>query len=209
MVVANAIQVELAGPLGNGDGQTPTTTPTTGIMVWNGTSWDRLRGDPDNADGRTALGAVGVLRATAELYAFNGSQYDRMRGDATNSLRVTQKQVSVVVEVKSAANTGITITLAAAGAGLFHYITHIRLGRASTAALAGAATLDYTSTNLNGWRITVGNAMAAGGTQIDHDQDYATPLRSAAANTATTIVLPAMGAAVLGQGFVHYYTGPA
>lgn len=112
------------------------------------------------------------------------------------------------VTATAAADTAATASLAAAGAGLFHYITNINLTRNATAALAGTATLIHTSTNLPGtpaW--SVGNAMAAGGTQIDLNYTPATPLKSSVANTATTIVMAAGGAAVLNRVNVSYYVG--
>lgn len=112
------------------------------------------------------------------------------------------------VTVTAAANTGATITLPAAGAGLFHYLTNIHLARNATAALAGTATLVITSTNLPGspaW--SVGNAMIAGGSQLDLSYTPTTPLKSSVANTATTIVMPAPGLAVLWRGNCSYYIG--
>ena len=91
---------------------------------------------------------------------------------------------------------------------MFHYITSIRIARNATAALAGSATIIHTTTNLPGspaW--SVGNAMAAGGTQIDLDAQFAFPLKSSVANTATTIVVAAGGLAVLGRVNVGYYIG--
>lgn len=114
----------------------------------------------------------------------------------------------LVATVQPAANTGVTLTLPAAGAGLFHYIQSIRIVRTSTAALAGAAKLAITTTNLGGRLWDVGNAMAAGGTQIDVAEVWPSPLRSAAANVATTIVFPAPGLAVLWTAEVVYFTGP-
>lgn len=108
----------------------------------------------------------------------------------------------------AAANTGVTLTLPAAGAGLYHYIVSLEMTRNATAALAGTATLVITTTNLSGslaW--SVGNAMIAGGTQIDVARDFAVPLKSSVANTATTIVMPAPGAAVLWRGNCYYYVG--
>jgi hypothetical protein len=102
------------------------------------------------------------------------------------------------------AGGALTLTLPAPGVGLFHYITAISLRRAATAALAGTATLQISSTNLGPiW--LVGNAMAIGGTQIDVSEQHGVPLRSQVANTATTIVMPAPGAAVVWEGWVHYY----
>lgn len=112
------------------------------------------------------------------------------------------------VTATAAANTAATATLPAAGAGLFHYITSLRIARNATAALAGSATIIHTTTNLPGspaW--SVGNAMTAGGTQVDLDQAFPYPLRSSVANTATTIVVAAGGLAVLGRVNVGYYVG--
>lgn len=112
------------------------------------------------------------------------------------------------VTATAAANTAATATLPAAGIGLFHYITHIDITRNATAALAGTATLIHTTTNLPGspaW--SVGNAIAAGGTEKDVWIDFAQPLKCAAANTATTVVCAASGAAVLGRVNVGYFVG--
>lgn len=108
----------------------------------------------------------------------------------------------------STANTSVTVTLPAAGAGLYHYITHLDITRHATALLSGTATLTYTTTNLPGspaW--SFGNAMAAGGTQIDVSADFSSPLKSSVANTATTFVAPAAGAAVLTRINVGYFVG--
>jgi len=110
--------------------------------------------------------------------------------------------------LQPAANTGGTLTLAAPGAGLRHYITALHLARSATAALAGTAALAITSTNLGalGWK--VGNAMAAGGTLIDVSLVWPQGYKSAAQNTASTIVLPVPGAAVLWSLLVTYFVAP-
>jgi len=107
--------------------------------------------------------------------------------------------------LQPAANTGGTLTLSAPGAGLRHYLTSVHLMRGATAALAGSATLSITTTNLGalGWR--VGNAMAAGGTQPDVSLVWPQGYKSAAQNTASTIVLPAPGLAVLWSLLVTYF----
>lgn len=125
------------------------------------------------------------------------------------ALAVADKQAADLAQTAgAAANTQTTVTLPAAGAGLFHYITSIVIMRAATAALAGTATLNITTTNLNGATWTVGNAMLAGGTQIDLNFMPSKPWKSQVANTASTIVYPAAGAAVLSRITVTYYTGP-
>lgn len=110
------------------------------------------------------------------------------------------------VTATAAANTAITATLPAV-AGQFHYITAIHLMRNATAALGGTATLIHTSANLPGspaW--SVGNAMTAGGTQLDLNYTPTTPLKSSVVNTATTITMPAPGAAVLNRINISYFT---
>jgi hypothetical protein len=127
---------------------------------------------------------------------------------AGNPIKVMQPS-DLIVTVTAAANSGATLTLPAAGAGNFHYITALYITRTATAALAGTATLVVTSTNLPGsmaW--SFGNAMLAGGTQNDLNLHMAgNPLKSLVANTATTVVMPVPGAAVLWRAWVTYYVG--
>ncbi|MGH8865356.1 MAG: hypothetical protein ACREVZ_12045 [Burkholderiales bacterium] len=126
-----------------------------------------------------------------------------------NRLRVaaTPKASTLAVTALSAANTAVTATLPAAGAGLFHYINSITVTRTCTAAIVGNAALAVTTTNLPGaiaW--TTGNACAVGSTNRDIAEVYESPLKSSAANTATTIVCPAIGAAGLCRITTTYYT---
>ena len=112
------------------------------------------------------------------------------------------------VTATAAANTAATATLPAAGVGLFHYITHIDITRNATAILAGNATLIHTTTNLPGapaW--SVGNNMVAGGTERDLFIDFSQPLKCNVANTASSVVAAAAGAAVIGRVNVGYFVG--
>lgn len=112
------------------------------------------------------------------------------------------------VVAQPAANLGATLTLPAAGVGLYHYITSIRIGRSATAALVGSAALSVTTTNLGGIAWRLGNAMSIGGSVRDVELSPTTPMRSAAPNVATTIVLPVPGAAVLWDALVTYFSAP-
>jgi hypothetical protein len=157
---------------------------------------------------------TGILIATA-----NGSVVMLEQGTAGAS-PVTNGEAGLVtrniptpttlsISSTAAANTGLTVTLPSAGAGLFHYITGIEITRNATAVLAGTATLVITTTNLPGSRAwSVGNAMIAGGTQVDVNIGRSNPIKSSVAATATTIVMPVPGAAVLWRCNVDYYTGP-
>lgn len=156
------------------------------------------------------VGVTGMRRVRLRISAFTS-------GNITVAARATHANFAIYtrpipstlhVTATAAANTIATATLPAAGVGLFHYITNINLMRNATAILAGGATLIHTSTNLPGspaW--SVGNVMVAGGTQTDLAYTPTTPLKSLVANTATTIVMPAAGAAVLNRINVSYYIG--
>ena len=161
--------------------------------------------------------------ALSHLMGYNGASWDRLRASVANGLAVDVTRLpalpsgsnsigaltsaSLAVTATAVANTAVTATLPAPGAGLFHYITGIEVMRTATAALAGSATLNVTTTNLPGslaW--SFGNAMAAGATQRDESLVLATPLKSSVANTATTVVAPIPGLAVLWRINVYYYT---
>lgn len=189
----------------------------------DGTNYVELHGF--DAETETMVVSVVVTTTLDKRYTYNISGYRRVRirvsaytsGNITVSGRATDASYhtyarlvpsTLHVTATAAANTAVTATLPAPGQGLHHYITSIDLTRNATAALAGSATLIHTTTNLPGnpaW--SVGNAMAAGGTQRDVDYRPTTPLKSLTANTATTIVMPAAGAAVLNRINVSYYVG--
>jgi hypothetical protein len=109
-----------------------------------------------------------------------------------------------------ATNTVVTATLPAAGVGLFHYIVSIELVRlypvAGTASGAGQI---VTTTNLPGnpaW--TTEQAAGAIGTAPKVVVlSPSIPIKSAVANTATTLVAPANASAIW-RWNVLYYTGP-
>jgi hypothetical protein len=160
--------------------------------------------------GLYTVGVSGIRRVRIRVAAYtSGSITVAARASRADAIIYARDIPSTFhVTITAAANTGATITLPAAGVGLFHYITNIHLCRNATAALAGTATLVITSTNLPGtpaW--SVGNAMIAGGTQIDLDYTPTTPLKCSISNTNTTIVMPAPGAAVLWRGNCSYYVG--
>jgi hypothetical protein len=160
--------------------------------------------------GLYTVGVSGFRRVRARVSAYtSGNVTVVARASIADQIIQTRDLPSNFhVTATAAANTAATATLPAAGVGLFHYITHIDITRNATAALAGTATLIHTTTNLPGspaW--SVGNAMAAGGTEKDVVYEPSTPLKSSVANTATTVVAAAAGAAVLCRVNVSYYVG--
>ena len=160
--------------------------------------------------GAYMVGCSGFRRIRVRVSAYtSGAVTVAMRASRADFLIYSRLVPSILhITATAAANAIATATLPAAGAGMFHYITNINLMRNATAALVGGATLIHTSTNLPGnpaW--SVGNNMVAGGTQLDLDYTPTTPLKSSVANTATTIVMAAGGAAVLNRINVSYYVG--
>lgn len=156
-----------------------------------------------------AVNCTGWRRVRCRVSAYtSGNAVVSARGTSANYAIITQPQPTTLwITATAAANTIATATLTSS-AGLFHYITSISLMRNATAALAGTATLIATTTNLPGspaW--SYGNAMVAGGTQTDLSMTFNNPLKSVAAGTNTTIVMPAAGAAVLNRINVGYYLG--
>ena len=127
---------------------------------------------------------------------------------STSAPGTIPSKATLAVTGLSAANTAVTATLPAV-VGQFHYITSVFVHRTCTAAITGSANLNITTTNLPGaiaW--SMGNACAVGSTTTAVQSSYPVPIKSSAANTASTVVCPAVGAAGLCRITVTYYTNP-
>ena len=137
--------------------------------------------------------------ATAVLLASTGMLDDRLLGEVS----------SQTVTNTGAAGAAVTLTLAAAGAGLRHYITGLHLERHAAAALtAGATPTVITTTNLPGslaFSIPV-DAGPAGGI-YEKIFEPARALMASAQNTATTIVAGAV-TSVIWRLTATYYIAP-
>lgn len=142
------------------------------------------------------------------LMGYNPTANDWHRLRTTGgTLQVSPIAVPLVVTNTAAAGTAVTTTVPAAGAGLFHYITKIVITKvSSTTAGAAAAPFVITTTNLPGsLAFTTPSAIVAGGIW-EGIYDYVSPLKSSAANTATTIVA-ALHGNIVTRITVYYYTG--
>ena len=113
-----------------------------------------------------------------------------------NPLPVASSASDLGVHGVGAAATAVTITLPAAGAGLFHYIDAIEIVLFSTAARTGSATpVSVTSANLRGYGLTFASAGLIG--SVDrYNLSSDRPMKSAVANTVSTISLPAVTGAL-------------
>lgn len=154
------------------------------------------------------VGTAGFIAVGPELLNGAGNT-DRQRGDQFGGARVAPAPALGHADVVGGANAIATCTLPAPGANLFQFITHIRIARVATAALAGGALLAVTTTNLGGRQWRTGSVMSITVGQPDPtilmDQEFTHPIRAAVANTAVTIVGPAAGAAVSWDISVDYY----
>ena len=120
---------------------------------------------------------------------------------------VLEQPANSAVSVTGVAAAAVTASLPAV-AGQFHYISRINIIAYATAARTGAAApVVVTSTNLPGSLAWTTPTAAAIGTQYETDIQLTSPLKSSAANVATTIVAPAT-ASVIWRINVIYYTGP-
>lgn len=161
------------------------------------------------APGATNVGAL-VALANAAAPAWTEGFLAALSADLVGNLRVREPEAALCVTNTAAVNTGFTLTLPAAGAGLFHYITSIDIVRATNAtATAAGAALTITTTNLPGNPVWLfGNASTAGGTSVLVRSEPTRPLKSSVANTNTTIVVPAAGAGEIIRVNVQYYAAP-
>lgn len=199
------------------DGSSPPTITGTGVRGWLRGIYERLAGtltiggtvtvaNPtaaglSNAELRaSAVPVTGSLNTTqtgvgtaANTPFFESIVADGVAVGAASPLPVMPKTADrFVCGVTTAAGTA-TISLPAAGAGLFHHIDAIELSLSNgTAARAAAATpIVVSTTNLNGYGKRFSSVAAAGTTEVQvltADR----PIRSAVANTATTISLPSV-----------------
>jgi hypothetical protein len=148
----------------------------TASGVWQGScaGFDRLRI-------RVSAYTSGTCVATA--VASNAPLDQSLLGTITTDIGTTLGTVG----------TATTLTLAAPGAGLRHYLTYLSINRFATALLtAGAAPVGVTTTNLPGTlAFSFAADAAAQGTMDRWREDFAYPIASSAQNTATTIVCPA------------------
>jgi hypothetical protein len=192
-------------------GTNPSTTKIgANNMMYNGATWDLARstsvGNNVAATGIQANTAYGQYNTT--LPTVTAANYTAIQTDVNGRLLTAPKGADLQVTVTAAAAAVATASLPAAGAGLFHYITHIDIDCYTTVARAGGATpVIATSTNLTGtpsWNFA---SAAAIGTIDRISYDFNNPVKSTTANTATTIVGPAT-TSVIWKIRVYYYTAP-
>jgi hypothetical protein len=157
----------------------------------------------------------GFLQVRARVTAYTSGAAATALGtslstiDLINALRL--EPATLLVTTYGTANTATTLTIPAAGAGLFHQLTKliVRAFNESASAIAASAVLNITTGNLPGTlNFRASNDFPAWAmrelVRLDFD---AAPLRSSAANTNTTVLVPALGAGVRAEILAVYKVG--
>jgi hypothetical protein len=141
------------------------------------------------ADGdytRVRVNSVGRLWASATI--------DTALPAGTNTIGfVIEAPSTLGVNSTGAAAAAVTLTLPAPGAGLFQYVDSVEITLYNSAARTGGATpVTVTSTNLPGTPTWLFPSAGAIGTRETYSLITDAPVRASTANTAVTIVCPAV-----------------
>jgi hypothetical protein len=165
--------------------QVPVFVPDTEIWQVNITNQNTFIGHLPSGAKRVRVLATAWTSGTA-IVALRGAEGD-------NVVYAKPIPATLAVTNTAAAGAAVTLSLGAPGAFLFHYITRIIIQRFATAAMtAAAAPVLVTTTNLPGSRVFTFPADAAlQGSIYSEIVEPTHPIKSIAANTASTIVCPA------------------
>lgn len=115
---------------------------------------------------------------------------------------------TTAISATAAVSTGVTITIPAAGAGLFNHLVLLEITLFATAALTAATTpVLVTTTGITGTpTFSLAFPVSAAGALVDRlILPFGVPLRGSAANTAMTIVAPIATLAIWRLN-AYYYT---
>lgn len=165
--------------------------------------------------GITAVGAYQVeiptgakrMRLMCTAYT-SGTAIVAMTSNVGNAI-IYNRNIPSTLHATVTALVGVAATLTLpASAGLFHYITNIKIEKFAVALLtAGTTPVLISTTNLAGSRAYSIDASAqAAGTIIKEREDATTPIKSSVAGNATTFVAPATPN-VIWRLSVDYYLG--
>ncbi len=149
-------------------------------------------------------------RFVGQVSSVAGSLWDVSdRAARLLGLVAEMRAATLGVTAVSAVNVGLTLTLPAPGAGLFHYIVSLELVKLyNVVGVAAGAGVTITSTNMPGnpaWTTEQLASPAGTATKVIVERPT-TPWKSSAANTATTFVAPAQ-LQTIWRWNVRYFTG--
>jgi hypothetical protein len=133
------------------------------------------------------------VRARVTAYTSGSATAFLMADNAATDPALFNPTTSVIGTAVGASGAAVTLTIAAPGAGLRHYLTYLSINRFAVATLtAAAAPVTVTTTNIPGsLAFSLGAEALPQGTLDRWREDFAFPIAVTAQNTATTIVCPA------------------
>ena len=189
----------------------------------DGTNWILIPVRPQ-IGGIYVLGIVGTVsgvwmascagytkvRAIVTAYTSGGSTATLVASNALFDDFAKNGSVTPQIATNTAATgVALTLTIAAPGLGLRHYLTYLRIVRSPTVLLTASATPTViTTTNIpTGLAFTMGADASPIGQDKYIQEDFAYPLMTTAQNTATTIVCPAT-TGVIWRVTAGYYVAP-
>ena len=115
---------------------------------------------------------------------------------------------TTAVSVTAAVSTGATLTLPAAGAGLFIYLTFIEITLVVATTVTGAATpIAVTTTGITGtpsFRLANGTSAVVGALLDRIMAPFAFGLKGSAANTAMVFTAPIVTGAIWSMNATYY-----
>lgn len=156
-----------------------------------------------------SCGAYKRVRARCIAYTSGSATTTVLASNAPMDQSIDGQVTSALGTAVGASGASVVLTLAAAGAGLRHYLTYITIERFSAALLVASGTpTTITTTNLPGsLAFSIASDAALLGSSTARQQDFAYPLVSSAQNAATTITAPAT-AGVIWRITAGYYIAP-
>ena len=164
--------------------------------------------DVGHVTGDTGIFVMGVVNDTGADTVSANAEYTPLSTDRGGRIK-NRPGSQLIATTISAANTAITLTIAAAGTGLFHFITGVEIVHINptiTAIATSATTLDHTTTNIPGapaW--SAGTSLAASAEKVVERITFLGGIKTTTAATATTFVAPAIGVGGVCRITVQYY----
>jgi hypothetical protein len=154
-------------------------------------------------------GGFRKLRARCTAYTSGSFTTTLTASNALLDDSLSRQITPVIATATGAAAAAVTLSLAAPGTGLRHYLTYLRIMRfASTLLTAGATPVLVTTTNIPGSLVfSMPADAAAQGTIFAYQEDFNYPIAASAQATATTIVAP-VTTGVIWRITAGYYVAP-
>ena len=125
----------------------------------------------------------------------------------TSQVQAFLAPATTAVSATAVVSTGVTLTIPAAGAGLFNYVTYLEITLFATTALTAATTpVLVTTTGITGTpTFSCAFPVAAAGVLVDRIIiQPGVPLKGSAANTALTVVAPVATGAIWRLNAFYY-----